>query len=291
MTSTMGPLAWVYAPEQTATDLGISQDEFDNAVAVAVDWLWSMTGRQFGTRTIIMRPQSRSVDFSSAGFRGLQPFDGWPDWRGDGYGPEQHQYIELPGPVADVQTVQIEGAPVDPDIWRVEGNYLVRQDGDVWPDTQNLISPLGADDTWSVTYNRGMIVPPMGQYATGKLVAYLAKQIGSGQPCAVPYNTTSVSRGGVTIQRDVAKATITTGVKEVDQWLPIVNPNQLMAGPSIWSPDVERRRAPFAGSYQGSTVPIGIPVSAHAAGFVVLGATQDVPAGLPIGTVILRTQS
>lgn len=294
MTSTEGPLTWAYTPECTASSLGISDEEFAQAIAIAVEFMWAQSARRYGTRAVIYRPQTYIAGMAPWGLTWLQPMN-FPLY---GYnngcynqdsGPELRQIVELDPPVVSIESVLIAGVSVDQALWRQENNYLVRQDGLDWPRTQNMIAPLGAADTWSVQYTRGLPVSPYGQLATGKLICYLGTQIKNGGPCAVPYNTSRVTRGGVTVERDTKNAQKVTGVTEVDRWLAMVNPNNLQQEPVIWSPDVPRHRKPFAGSYASSATgaaPVGVPN----ADVLVLGPTDPVPAGTPVGTVILRSE-
>jgi len=292
---TEGPVQWAYAADCTASSLGIPQPQFQQAIDRAVEWLWSRTGRRYGTRTVVYRPQTRArgvpgwpgiglQPFGAATYSGMWGFDS--DWA-----PERDQTLELPPPVASVESVTINGTIVDPQIWRVEGNWLVRQDGGYWPRTQNMIAALGSADTWAVSYTRGTPPSPFGQYATGRLICYFGGLIGSGKPCVMPYNTTRVTRAGVSIERDPGKAGQTSPVPEVDQWIQMVNPNGLTSEPLVWSPDVDRGRWPFAGSYLQTTAPQGMSIGdiTQLADFLVLGPTDPVPAGTPVGTVIFRS--
>lgn len=295
-----GVLSWPFFPACDLTNdyPALTDPQRSQVVAQAVEWLWSRSGRQYGTRTITLRPQAKPHRYVGAGLPGygLQPVGaftglGWgPGWDED-RSPENDQVLQLDGPVVSVTEVRINGVLLDGGVWRQEGNWLVRQDGGTWPRTQNMVAPLGVDGTWSVTYVRGFPVTPLGQYATGKLICHFAKQMAAGQPCQLPMNTTTVTRAGVSIQRDASKAAQTSPVPEVDQWLALVNPRNLTSAPKVWSPDVQRHHSnPFAGSYytEDSTPPIGQPVTT---GFLVLGPTDPVPAGVAVGTVILRTQT
>lgn len=295
MLLTEGTLTWPYLAACDATTLGLSTGQFQQAVDTGVEWIWSNTARRFGTRPVTYRPQSRGRRVPGWPNIGLQPVDSGyynlttvtEDWA-----PETDQILELPGPVVSVESVVIEGAALDPAAYRLDGGWLVRQDGGFWPRTQNLIAALGAVDTWAVNYTRGRVPSTYGQYATGLLICYLAKQLASGRPCAVPYNTTSVSRAGVTIQRDATKGAMTSPVPEVDSWVAMVNPRGLMEEPKVWSPDIARNRRPYAGSYDFTTAPQGMSVGdiTALADFLVLGPTQPVPPGTPAGTVIFRTE-
>lgn len=297
MTMQEGVLTWPFVQmcDLATITPTLTDAQQQQAVALAVEWLWSKSARRYGTRPVLLRPQTRSRGMRPWPGIGLQPMSsvisglssGWMD----GEGTREHdQVLELPAPVVSVESVEIDGVTVDPDVWRLENNYLVRQDGGIWPRTQNLIAALGQPNTWAVRFTRGFAVTDFGMYATGKLVCYFGKQIAGGKPCELPYNTTNVTRAGVSISRSTGKgqAAQTSPVPEVDQWLAMVNPDQLRSEPVIWSPDVDRQRWPYYGSYMCTdTVPEGVEVTE---GFLVLGPTDPVPAGTPVGTVIFRTE-
>ena len=301
MVVTEGPQLWPFFTmcDLTALTPAISSTQQQMAQDMAVEWLWSNTGRQFGTRATTYRPQSRGRGAPGWPMLGLQPVDssiyayyngalggsGDSDWT-----VEHDQVLELPGPVVSVESVYIAGVLLDPSTYRLDGNYLVRQDGGFWPRTQNMIAPVGSADTWIVDYTRGRAPSSFGQYATGLLICYFGKQLSQGKPCQLPWNTTAVSRAGVSIQRDASK--MTSPVPEVDMWVSMVNPSGLREQPKVWSPDVDRNRWPYAGSYQVTAAPQGMSVGdiTQLADFLVLGPTAPVPPGTPPGTVIFRTE-
>lgn len=50
--------------------------------------------------------------------------------------------VILPGPVGGIESVVIDGVPLDPNAYRVDnGNRLVRLDGDTWPVCQDMTEP------------------------------------------------------------------------------------------------------------------------------------------------------
>lgn len=291
---TEGPLTWPFYPACDMGALGLSPEQQTQVIAVAVEWLWANSGRQFGTRAVVYRPQAIAPARSQLVPSFLQPVSGSP-W-GYGYGnlssdecdPARAFVLELPEPAVSVEQVQIGAVVVDPQVYRLDGKWLVRQDQQPWPTTQNLISPLGAENTWAVSYTRGLLPDPFGQYACGKLICKVANDVKSGKPCAVPFNATMVSRAGVTVQRDITKALKTTGVSEADQWVALVNPVGLQSNPAVWSPDLPRNRWAFAGSL--TTQEQGFTGFAVDASFLVLGPTDPVPDGTPVGTLIFRTE-
>lgn len=298
-----GPLTWPYVTGVCdMTALGLTTAQQTMVVANAVEWMWAHSGRFYGTRAAVYRPQSRGRGVPGWPGIGLQPVGAGgtallmmgldEDWS-----VESDQTLELPGPAVSVQSVEINGVTVDPTLYRLDGRWLVRQDGQFWPRTQNMIAALGQQDTWAVHYTRGQPVSDFGVYATAMLICYFAKRVLAGLTCDLPYNTTSVSRGGVAIARDKNDAQgrasgKNSPVPAVDQWLEMVNPNNLQAQPKVWSPDTARNRRPYAGSYLGSTAPQGMSLGdiRNLADVLVLAPGGPVPPGTPIGTVIYREQ-
>lgn len=244
-------LEWPFDP--TDPPDGADPDLWVQAKALTVDYLWAVTGRQFGVRSAVWRPQALlekdewcRAAASLAMFLPVvwafdSPCDAWQAVRG--------KVVRIPGPVASVTSVDIAGAPLLGTAWRADGDYLVRTDGDDWPATQNLLSDPGDPDTWAITYKRGTPVPPAGQIGAALLAREWLKQLSGDANCKVPYNATSASRGSVSVQRDVTKALKTTGIEVLDRWIASVNPEGHKQPPQVWSPDLSRAGRPYAGSY------------------------------------------
>lgn len=229
----------------------------------AVEWLWAATGRQFGTRPAVYRPAGLAL---SGAYYAAIPYlqsiygpllgQGWP-FLGDPRASDRthRQVVELPGPAVAVSQVQlVDGAGavtvLDPSLYRLDGNYLVRVDGSTWPTTQDLIANDGQANTWHVTYSRGAAVPTIGQVAAARLAGEWLKLLSGDASCKLPWNTTNVTRGGVTVQRQVDPTTArrVTGIELVDRWVATVNPAGLSRPGVVWSPDLARNAAPYAGA-------------------------------------------
>lgn len=259
MLTTEGPLAWPLLPPDPPA--GADPTQWDSAQAAAVEWLWSASGRQFGTRSTTYRPATMAL---CAGYFDAVPYlqsiygplwgQGWP-FAGDPRetGRTLRQVVELPGPAVEVDAVQlVDGAGVlttlTPADYRLDGNYLVRVDGSTWPSTQDTISDDGQPNTWHVVYSRGVIPPVAGQIAAAKLAAEWLKLITGDASCKLPRNTTAVARAGVTITRDPSKIARQSGIELVDRWIETVNPDGLTRPPRIWSPDTARNQPGYAGA-------------------------------------------
>lgn len=270
-----GDLTWPSASVGAPTDQsGTNPDDLVFAQACAVEWLTLQTAGIYGTRTVLDRPMTVFSRRCLADFpdylRSIYSWGrGWPfdtDPRTGFMSSRQIIELETDAVLTDALAVTIFVGPdvdpdpavadpvtgvVDPSAYRLEGNYLIRQDGWVWPSTQNMISALGQPDTWSITYDRGVVPPLLGQRAAQLLTNEILKAIAGNKACSLPFNATTITRAGVTINRDVIKAMKTSGVSEVDRWVAMVNPNGLQQAPIVWSPDVARHGEPYAGSYYG----------------------------------------
>jgi len=230
------------------------------ALQFAIYVIWAATGRRYGLCPVTVRPVYG---------RGLPTYVTFPavfdPWGGNagtyGWGlmavaggtqlvnfadscvgtPPQ---IALPGPVNAVNAVTIDGVAVSPANYRLDGDLLVRQDGNPWPVAQDLSKPLGQPNTWSVDYVRGEPVPVVINNA----VAIYACQVGkarTGGTCALPNKITSITRQGVSVQTvsfsDLLKEGL-TGVSDVDQIILAVNPSRARSRPRVVSQDLPRYR-------------------------------------------------
>lgn len=154
----------------------------------------------------------------------------------------------LPGPIADLVEVKVDGLVIDPALYRLDyanGPVLVRLDGECWPECQNLDLTDDEPDTWSVTYRPGVPLPRMGELAAGKLACEYARACAGDAGCALPSQLVSMSRNGIEVQ--VADpATLLenglTGIPDVDLFVKAVNPARLTRRPRVLSHDVRDPR-------------------------------------------------
>ncbi|OBC03370.1 hypothetical protein A5784_14145 [Mycobacterium sp. 852013-50091_SCH5140682] len=230
------------ADEQAAYDLALVQRNAAEDRAVFV--LWALSGRQFGVCETKVRPCPENLSLAGYAMPWASPFvltldEGhWFNWPCGCVGSctvSGPRVVHLPGPVAEVTAVTIDGVVLDPDEYQVEGNVLYRK-GTSWP-RQDLGRPLGESGTWSVTYTRGNPVPP----GVAQLVGLLAKEFmvacdpSGTAKCRLPRTVVSTTRQGVTHVFDPAKmlAAGKTGLPEVDSWLAAANPNHLAQAPEV----------------------------------------------------------
>jgi hypothetical protein len=135
--------------------------------------------------------------------------------------------------VTEITEVLIDGAAFT-DYMLYAPNLLARTDDQPWPTCQDLGEATSADGTWSITYSYGAEPPEGAKHAARLLTTELVKSC-TGAACALPPGTTSVTRRGVTIQKDVFDGR--TGITAVDLWLSAVNPHKRSRSATIVSPD------------------------------------------------------
>lgn len=249
-----GPREW---PIINTTAAWQSADDGDKARAteLAVGVLWALSGRVFGTVEQSVRPCFGPRELST--YRGNAGMDGywWPGLISGSWmqgacgcssgcncaGPSE---VALPGPVASIVSVLVDGETVDAWAYKVRNNrWLLRTDGEVWPQQQDLKAADDAVGAFTVTYMQGVPVPLPGQVAAGDLAGEFLKAAKASGACKIPDRAISVARQGINIEM-VDAATLfeagMTGVSSVDQWLATVNPYGLKQPPRVYSPDLPR---------------------------------------------------
>lgn len=206
--------------------------------------MWAATGRRFGLCTHIVRPCGRTCQ--QEGVYGYYWSEGtWMPyiyngaWRNCWCGANGTSWctcrrdcqVYLPGPVHSVLSVTIGATVVDPATYRVDnGTWLVRTHNnstdDCWPLQQNFNLNAGADDTFVVSYRKGLVVPNAVLAAAGELACEYAKAC-LGAQCRLPSRATSIARQGVSISMvdvDTLLERGLTGITTVDQVIRAVNP-------------------------------------------------------------------
>lgn len=150
-------------------------------------------------------------------------------------------------PVASVVSVEIDGQIIPDSEYRVDdGRWLVREPpvGSTakahWPRCQRLDLPLGEDNTWAVRFEAGVPVPPTAMRACVDLACLIAQQRCDGT-CAPPYNATSVTQEGVTVQMVRPSEQVRDNFPlSVRSFLDACNPAGLRHRPRVFSPDLPR---------------------------------------------------
>ncbi len=152
--------------------------------------------------------------------------------------------IALPPPVGEVYEVNLNGTVVPATDYRVDGSTLVWTGaGDCpWPTCQDLAAAPGDPDTFTVTYLNSYPVDQLGAYACAVLAMEYANAC-QGNACRLPSGITGVVRQGVSFE--IATGAFPdgfTGIREVDSYLALWNPQGIRQAPSVWTPDVPRAR-------------------------------------------------
>ncbi|MFZ2488684.1 MAG: hypothetical protein WAZ19_11225 [Anaerolineae bacterium] len=224
------------------------------ATALAGRVLWALTGQVFGVCPETVRPCFQPGPRPSI-YRGRAGAVWWPGavlgnpsasgpcGCSPGCSEVGYDRVALPGPVAEVTEVIVDGIPVDPSVWRVENQrWLHRVDGGTWPTHQDLHAGDDEPGAFTIRYLRGIVVPDDGAAAAGRLAAEFLAGMTSGE-CALPAGATSVSRQGVSIELADVREWFTngvTGVPSVDLWIMAVNPYRSKRPARVTSPDAPR---------------------------------------------------
>ena len=222
------------------------------ATSYATMALWARTGRQYGACPVTVRPCGRWCNdagvagyFWSAGTWLPYVLDGqWYNCAcGMGLGClcEPACQIYLPGPVAGVSEVRLDGVVVDPATYRVDDRrWLVRTGvGNCWPMGQDYNVDSGPG-TLFVDYTRGTALPSVLASAAGTLACEYAKAC-VGLECRLPAYITGLSRQGVDFTAVDPMFLLDrgfTGLWEVDGLIRDLNPGGLTHRPRLLSPDI-----------------------------------------------------
>lgn len=212
--------------------------------------MWALTGRRYGMCAVTIRPCGNGCrDY--AGFY-------WDEgtyrpyiYNGNWYNSTcqctsfcsctARCRVYLPGPVAAISEVKVDGVLIPSSAYRVDDNgWLVREDGNCWPQVQDFNVSAGSVGSFTVTYFRGIPVPAVFQAAAGTLACEFALAC-AGQACRLPSRVTSLARQGVTFTAvdiaDMVKLGF-TGLPEVDMVIRAANPHGLPAPLRLYSPDL-----------------------------------------------------
>ncbi|MBP3086954.1 hypothetical protein [Mycolicibacterium fortuitum] len=221
--------------EQAAYDAAVAQR--NSAENIAIQVLWSLSGRQFGVCETTARPcPTYAQGFGYGPFVLMLDSGHWTNWPCGCIGScsvTGPRVVHLPGPVDAITVVTIDGVPLDQADYQLEGNALYRKGGQ-WP-RQDLGRPLGESGTWSVTYTRGIPVPPGVDKLTGQLAREFAAACDDEDECRLPRTLVATTRRGVSHEFDPSKilAAGKTGLTEVDLWLSSVNPHGLQQNAEV----------------------------------------------------------
>lgn len=219
----------------------------ERSLALASATLHRLTGYRVTNCPITVRPYSSTACFVPASdpwWRAYGPFNPGVDVTGqwvNNCGPmcsNPRVSIRLPRPVGRIDSVKVDGVLVAPANYRLmDGNMLVYTGaGDGWPLTQDVSAPDTEAGTFSVTYINGYPPDALAAYAAGLLANEFAKAC-TGKNCKLPKGVTSIVRQGVTME--VASGSFPngeTGIREVDGFIALWNPNKQVRPTTVWFP-------------------------------------------------------
>lgn len=221
------------------------------AEALAWDAIRFLTGGLVGACPVVLRPCA-PVQCSVCSTEYQQVL--WSDIRdGAWYGTSPcrtagcsctpMRNVTLPGKVAEVTQVMLDGGVLPPTDYRLDnGNELVRTDGLDWPTCQDMRLRDDAPGAFAVTYVPGVKPDAAGLWAVGVLACEFAKAC-SGEKCRLPASVTTVTRQGTSMVFDNSMfSNMQTGIREVDAYVLSVNPYRLRTPSRVWSPDAGSHR-------------------------------------------------
>lgn len=243
------------------------------AEGYAIDAIWAMCGRHHGlvNKTVrpfwnqqlpayltfpsIYNPGSQGGQWawglvSGGGGVDLIFGGGGPLGGINGYSPPE---IALPPPVYPdpaTMVVTIDGNVLTPTAYRIDGEWLVRQDGQAWPNKQDLSKPTGQVNTWTVQYLQGVPVPDAANRAAGLYAIEVAKAAVQDPSCRLSQRIQNVTRQGVSASFTRASGTglggegVLTGLWDIDILIKTVNPAGRYAPFRVLSPDMPQWRSP-----------------------------------------------
>lgn len=144
--------------------------------------------------------------------------------------------VRLPGPIGRVESVTVDGEVIPPTAYAVvDGDRLVRVDGQTWPQHQDMYEFADGPHTFVVRYFRGSAPDELDAFCAGVLALELYKLLQSGDKaaCRLPRNVTNVVRQGVSYDLgESGFADGKSGIPEVDAIVSRRNPH-LLRTPSI----------------------------------------------------------
>lgn len=211
--------------------------------------VWALTGRQFSTCDVVVRPCRRVCEDSGGftyGWAGPFPvqIDGaWYNLAcscGSTCSCGDLCEAALPYPICEITEVMVDGVALDPTAYRVDDfRRLVRIDGECWPRCQDMAAPDTEEGTWSVSLTYGKEPPQLALDAASELACELLKAR-LGQTCRLPQRVSSLTRQGVTmsfIDPMSFFADGRTGLYLLDLAIRSFNPRMLQRPPGVYSVD------------------------------------------------------
>lgn len=228
------------------------------ALTAASEVLWQLTAQRFGLCRVALRPCRASCVSEGDRGRGWWEFGSYPypTWIagawfnlgcggcGSGCSCTVLQETLLPGPIAAMVEVKVDGVTLDPAAYEVHDyRKLVRVDGGTWPLCNNFTLPTTEAGTWSVTADYGEPVPMTGRIAVGELACEIARSL-AGIDCALPAGVQQITRQGVSMTFNEYSQILNNGLVGLphsDRFIKMYNPSKLMARSAVFDLDSSAR--------------------------------------------------
>lgn len=243
-----GDLEWPIRYRKDPSTVFKDPDDQEFFEGGAVAFLWNLTGQQFGTTEHEVRPcgapcyqGSRPLNYGPVyGTRAGRMFCGSCN---ESCACNELYSLKLPGPIDSIEKITIDGEEQDEGTYRHNRSRVYSYEP--WPVCQNLALPATEEDTFEITYKRGVEVPPQGQLAAGLLAIEFFKGANNDASCKLPQRLTSLTRQGVSMDimdgfEDIEKGI--TGIWLVDSW--VVSVTRPTTPARVYSPDIARKVAP-----------------------------------------------
>lgn len=247
------PWSTVTSCDQFLTELcGIDANMITRSLLISTEILWALSGRKYGICSTVVRPCQRSCGTDAMPWFGTWPYIGsWPEsfaletlcrqCRSSCSCTNLHE-IRLPRrPVSEVTEIKVDGVVLDEDAYRVDDwQWLVRLDGEDWPQCQDLNLADTEEGTWSVAFSYGHTPPESGKWGVERYACELVKAMVGRDDCALPERVQSIARQGITatfLDPETFREGGRTGVQEADDFLVAYNPNKLQRGARFYRAD------------------------------------------------------
>lgn len=223
----------------------------DNTLMAATEVAWGLTGRQYGTCDVTVRPcfkKTHEFDFSLVpfGFMAWPYLSGgqWYNWIPCQDGCSCHSLCEvrLPNPICEILEVKVDGVVLPTTAYVIKNSTsLIRADGECWPTCNDLTLSDDEEGTWSVSLTYGRTVPEILKIGTADLACELLKAC-LGMECGLSRKVSRLVRQGVSMEFGKAEDYLEkglTGVDTLDFAISVLNPHRVTRKVAIYSPDVE----------------------------------------------------
>lgn len=153
--------------------------------------------------------------------------------------------VTLPAPIGRLDEIKVNGvAQTLADFTVYDGNTIVYTGSGScpFPVQQDLSKPDTQPDTFSITYLNAYPVDATGAYAVGVLAMEFARAC-SGSSCNLPSTVRTLSRQGVTMELITgAFPEGFTGIREVDAFISLWNPDGRKQQSRVWFPGINSPR-------------------------------------------------